>query len=85
MKATPMEEVIINYIVAEIHGGDPDLDISAEDDLLGSGLLGSMEMMRVVEHIERSFDFRVAPQDMAIENFMTVAAMVKYIESVKAR
>lgn len=78
-----MQQTIINYIKNEIHGGDADLEIEPEDDLLGSGLLGSMEMMRLVEHLETTYDFRVAPQDMAIENFMTVAAMSAYVERVK--
>ncbi len=78
-----MQQTIINYIKNEIHDGDPDLEIEPEDDLLGSGLLGSMEMMRLVEHLETTYDFRVAPQDMAIENFITVAAMVAYVERVK--
>lgn len=78
-----MQQTIINYIKSEIHASDPDLEIEPEDDLLGSGLLGSMEMMRLVEHLEKTYDFRVAPQDMAIENFMTVAAMAAYVERVK--
>jgi len=79
-----MQQTIVDYIKNEIHGGDPELEIEPEDDLLGSGLLGSMEMMRLVEHLETTYDFRVAPQDMAIENFMTVAAMAAYVERVKA-
>lgn len=80
-----MQELITDYIINEIHGGDTTLIIAPEDDLLGSGLLGSMEMMRLVEHLERTYDFRVQPQDMAIENFMTVAAMTAYVESVRKK
>ncbi|WP_020568333.1 acyl carrier protein [Neolewinella persica] len=79
-----MKELITNYIINEIHGGDPDLEIAPEDDLLGSGLLGSMEMMRLVEHLEQTYNFRVAPQDMAIENFMTIEAMTNYVTRVTA-
>ncbi len=79
-----MEQTIINFITEDIHGGDPALGLQPEDDLLGSGLLGSMDMMRVVEFLERTYDFRVPPQDMAIENFMTVSAMAGYVERIKA-
>ena len=78
-----METTIINYIVDQIHDGDPDLDIAPDDDLLGGGLLGSMEMMRLVQYLEETYGFRVAPQDMAIENFMTVTAMTAYVNRVK--
>jgi len=79
-----MQQTIIDYIKNEIHGDDPTLEIAPEDDLLGGGLLASMEMMRLVEHLETTFGFRVAPQDMAVENFMTVAAMAAYVERVKS-
>ena len=79
-----MQAAIIDYIRREIHD-DPELDITPDDDLLGTGLLGSMEMMRLVQHLEETYSFRVAPQDMAIENFMTVAAMAAYVERVTGK
>ena len=80
-----MNERIIKYIIEELHGGATDLDISPEDDLLGSGLVESMGMMRLIQFIEEEYDFKVPPQEMTIENFMTVEAMVDYIEKVKAK
>ncbi|MEM9930720.1 MAG: phosphopantetheine-binding protein [Bacteroidota bacterium] len=78
-----MEQIIIDYIKNEIHAGDESLDLTPDEDLLGSGLLASMEMMRLVEHLEKTYNFRVQPQDMAIENFMTVTAMAAYVNRVK--
>ena len=79
-----IQATITDYIKNDIHDDDPGLEIDPDDDLLGSGLLGSMEMMRLVEHLETTYKFRVAPQDMAIENFMTVAAMTAYVERVRS-
>ena len=79
-----MEETIIKYIINELHGGREDLDIDPEDDLLGSGLIESMAMMRLIQYIEETYDFRVSPQEMTIENFMTVEAMANYVRKVKA-
>lgn len=78
-----MQNKIINYIKTELHGGDTTLDIDPEDDLLGSGLVESMGMMRLIQYVEEEFEVTVEPQDMTIENFMTVAAMVEFIESRK--
>lgn len=78
-----MTDVIINYILQEIHGGESDLEISPSDDLLGSGIVESMGMMRLIEFIEKKYSFKVPPQDMTIEHFMTVEAMVNYISSKK--
>ena len=78
-----MDKVIINYIVEQLHGGRADLEIEPADDLLSSGLVESMGMMRLIQYIEEQFDLKVAPQDMTIENFISVEAMVNYIEKTK--
>lgn len=78
-----MDQIIIKYIIEKLHGGDKDLEITPEDDLLGGGLIESMGMMRLIQFIEEEFEVKVAPQDMTFENFMTVEAMVNYIEQTK--
>ncbi|MFK7808937.1 MAG: acyl carrier protein [Saprospiraceae bacterium] len=78
-----MEQKIIQYIIDKLHGGAKDLEINPEDDLLGSGLVESMGMMRLIQFIEDEFDIKIPPQDMTIENFMTVEAMAKYVEQTK--
>ncbi len=78
-----LDKKIINYILEELHGGQSDLEILPEDDLLGSGLVESMGMMRLIQFVEEDNGIKIPPQDMTIENFMTVAAMVDYIERTK--
>ena len=78
-----MDKLLINYIKEELHGGGADVEIHPEDDLLGSGLVESMGMMKIIGFIESEFDVVVPPQDMTIENFITVEAMVNYISQKK--
>ncbi len=78
-----MDQTIIKYIIENLHGGRKDLEIEAEDDLLGGGLIESMAMMRLIQFIETEYELKIPPQDMTIENFMTVSAMVDYIQRVK--
>lgn len=78
-----MDELLINYIKEELHNGDENLEILPEDDLLGSGLVESMGMMKIIGFIETEFEISVPPQDMIIENFLTVGAMVNYISDKK--
>lgn len=75
-----MDNQLIAYIRDVLHNGDPDLEISPEDDLLGSGLVESLGMMKIIGFIEQEYGVTVPPQDMTIENFFTVAAMVHYIK-----
>lgn len=75
---------MISYIKDELHAGESDLEISPEDDLLGSGLVESMGMMKIIGFIEDQFGITVPPKDMTIENFLTIDAMVRYISGKKA-
>jgi len=78
-----MEKEIIQFIIKELHNNAEDVEILPEDDLLGSGLVDSMGMMRVIQFLEETYDFKIPPQDMTIEYFMTVEAMTTYIKSRK--
>ena len=79
----PLQEQIISFIKTDIHAGRSDLHIEPEEDLLSSGLLGSMDMVRVIEFVEQTFEIKVAPQDMTIDNFITVEAMASYVKGQK--
>ncbi len=79
-----MQEQIISFIKTDIHAGRNDLHIEPEEDLLSSGLLGSMDMVRVIEFIERTFEIKVAPQEMTIDNFISVEAMESLISAKKS-
>jgi acyl carrier protein len=78
-----MTDKLIKYIEDEILAGQ-DIQLEADEDLLGSGLLDSLAAMRLIAYIEKEFDIKVPPQDMTIENFMTVEAIANYLGSVKA-
>jgi acyl carrier protein len=78
MSAT--HQIIIDYIHQEIILDEEDGDrIGPEQDLLGSGILDSMAVMRLIAFIEEEFKISVAPQDMTIENFHTVHTIGTYI------
>lgn len=79
-----MDKQLITYIKTELHPGEADLEIDPQDDLLGSGLVESMGMMKIIGFIEDQYGIVVPPRDMTIENFLTVEAMVNYISSQKA-
>ena len=75
-----MDNILIDYIKNELIFGSEGIDIDAEDDLLGSGLLDSLDMMKLVSFIEKEFELKIPTQDMVIENFMTVACISNYLK-----
>ncbi|MEM9835090.1 MAG: acyl carrier protein [Bacteroidota bacterium] len=79
-----METTIIEYIRREFHGDKKNLVIQPEDDLLSSNLISSMDMIRLISFLEETFEHKIPPQDMTIDNFITVAAMRDYLQAAKA-
>ena len=75
------QSIIIKYIQENLLVGKGEIELSPEDDLLGSGLLDSMGVMRLVGFIEENFNIKIPPQDIVIEHFMDVNAITKYVES----
>lgn len=76
-----MESIITEFIINEIHGGRSDLEINPADDLLSSSLLGSLDMMRLIDFLEQQFEIKVAPDEMTIDNFLSVEAMCTYLRT----
>ena len=69
-----MTEELIQYISAEI-----DTPVTQEEELLSSGLIDSITIMKLIAHIEEAYDIKVPAQDMVIENFNTVSSITEYI------
>ena len=49
-------------------------------DLLGSGYVDSIGVMRLVQFTEARFGVRVPPADITIENFLTVRRIASYLQ-----
>ena len=75
-----MQEKIIKYI-EELSSEEIDESIEATEDLLGSGILDSLGMMKLIAFLEEEFCCKVLPEEMVIENFMTVENIVEYINT----
>lgn len=76
-----MTNKIINYIQQEILEDGNGIELTPDEDLLGSGLVDSMGMMKLIAFIEEAFDTKIPPEDLVIENFMTVGDMERYLTS----
>ena len=75
------QAIIIKYIQDNLLTGKGKIELSPEDDLLGSGLLDSMGVMRLVGFVEETFNIKIPPEDIVIENFMDVKSITNYVES----
>lgn len=75
-----MKDRLIEFIAQKLLLGNSELNISADDDLLGSGLIDSLGIVRLVAFIEMEFNVQIPSHDLIIENFMSVEAIVNYLQ-----
>jgi len=75
-----MKESIRTFIVNELLSGQV---VTHDEDLLLSGLLDSMSVMRLVLHLETAFAVKVPPEDVVIENFTSVETINAYLNRKK--
>ncbi|MEX2410794.1 MAG: acyl carrier protein [Candidatus Paceibacterota bacterium] len=75
-----MIQKIKTYILSDI-ASDPKLSISDDDDLLGSGIIDSMGIMKLVAFIENEADVKIPPGEIVIENFMNLNAIEQYLKT----
>ena len=72
-----MQDILLKYV--NQHLEETDQEIGSQDDLLGSGILDSIGMMKLILFIEKEFDIKVPAEDMTIENFMTINHITDYL------
>ena len=73
-----MNAEIRNFIVEQLLSGKL---VADDENLLLSGLVDSLGVMRLVRFLENAFSITVPPQDVTITHFMTIDTIVSYVES----
>lgn len=59
---------------------DQSIDLTANFDLLISGLVDSHGVLRIATFMEKTFQIKIPPRDIIIEHFRSVEAMTQYLE-----
>jgi acyl carrier protein len=78
-----MNSIITNYIEQELLNNKGNIKIEQDEDLLTTGILDSMSIMKLIQYIEKFYGFTIPPEDMTIENFISVDAMEEYLNARK--
>jgi acyl carrier protein len=71
-----MKDEIRDTIIRDLLDGRT---VGNSEDLLISGLVDSLGVMRLIAWIEKRFDLRVPPEDVTIDNFESIDAIDAYL------
>lgn len=72
------EQMLLEYIKKDLLKGRVD-NLSADDDLLDSGILNSLGILQLVSFIDERMDITVPDEDVVYENFNSVSALAAYL------
>ncbi len=70
---------LTRFIVDLVSSHQDNMTVAPEDDLLLSGVLDSIGVMSLVLHIETELGIPVPPEDVTIENFVSIRAIDTYL------
>lgn len=80
---TGLAQEIRNYIVASFLEGEDASDLTEDFDLIGSGVVDSLALVRVISHISRAYGIPMDDIPIAPESFRSIKAICAFIEGAK--
>jgi acyl carrier protein len=76
-----MKEILRRYIAHELLSDRSSVAVGDDDDLLGTWAVDSVGMMSLVLFVEEEFGIPVPPEDVTIENFLSIRAIETYLRN----
>ena len=73
------KQKIKDFILDELLNGQKQDQLGDDQDLLISGLVDSLGVVRLINFIEQNLDADVPPEDVTLENFQTVEKIASYL------
>jgi acyl carrier protein len=77
-----IEGIICDFICNEI-GADGAETLDADENLLTSGLVDSVAIVRLIGHVERELGVSVPAPDLVPANFRTIRVMAAYLHDLR--
>ena len=75
-----LTQKLTSYILSDVLLDSSQTELGPEDDLLEDGLVDSLGVMRLIAFIEAEFGYTVPPEDVTVDSFMSVSAIVTYLQ-----
>lgn len=74
------KEQLLSYVTEELL--DEDVAVAENDLLLADGLVDSVGLMRFVAYIEATYGCQIPLEDIVLENFRSITAVVAYLARI---
>ena len=71
---------LIHYVQTNFLKEKEGVSLKPDDNLLLSGLLDSLDVIRLVKHLEEVNHIKIKPGEITLKNFKTVSAIAGFVE-----
>ena len=73
--------LIRDFILHERLNGEQADELEFDTNLLVSGLVDSLGLVRLLAHLQEQLSITIPPQDVTIENFISINVMEIYLKT----
>lgn len=73
-----LEKFLLSEIISN-SGLDKNF-IAPDENLISSGIIDSMGILKLVSYLEKSFNIKIANEEIVPENFQTLNSLVQFVE-----
>lgn len=81
LSSAEIAEIIAEFIQRQLLA-DPEATVDLDDNLLTSGTVDSVGVVRLTAFLNERFQVTVPPQDLTPDNFRTVRVMADYLHGL---
>ncbi len=74
-------EAIKNFILTDIIRDSGVSTIAANDNLIDSGVINSLGIMKIVSFLESNFKISISDDEILLDNFESLDAITQFVES----
>ncbi len=82
-KIEDMEKIIKEFIQTKLMSGEEKHNLTNTDNLIESGIVDSLGIMKLVDFIENTFSIEIGENDLTAENFETIELISKFIVAIQ--
>jgi acyl carrier protein len=85
MTQSSIIEILSHHIQSELASGRSPTALAPDFPLIQSGLIDSLSLFTLITFIEERFQIRIQPDEIVLENFVTLAAIEQFVRGKQPR
>ena len=59
-----------------------DTELTPDQSLINDGILDSLNIVKVVQVLQKEFDIEITAADITLDNFDTIAAIISFVKTI---